>query len=64
MSHSAKRVPTDHVRATHAKVSQPEHRRKRPPPQIDPEAARQRQVRHAIEDLMIERELGLSGDGK
>ena len=50
----------------HAKVAKPEHRRKSPAvvPKLDSEAARQRQVRHAIEDLMIERELGLSGDGK
>ena len=54
-----KRKPSEHTRAMHAKVAKPEHRRKRPPPQIDPEAARQRQVRHAIEDRMIERELGL-----
>lgn len=48
----------------HAKVAKPEHRRKQPAPKLDQERARQRQVRHAIEDLMIERELGLSGDGK
>ncbi len=48
----------------HAKVAKPEHRRKQPAPKLDQEGARQRQVRHAIEDLMIERELGLSGDGK
>lgn len=59
MSHSAKRVPTDHVRATHAKVSQPEHRRKQPAPKLDQEGARQRQVRHAIEDLMMAKELGI-----
>jgi len=39
-------------------------RRKTPQPKIDPEEARLRQVRHAIEDRAIERELGLSGDGK
>lgn len=59
-----KRKPNAQTRAMHAKVAKPEHRRKAPAPQIDPELARQRRVRHAIEDLMIERELGLSGDGK
>lgn len=59
-----KRKPSEHTRAMHAKVAKPEHRRKQPAPKLDQEGARQRQVRHAIEDLMIERELGLSGDGK
>jgi len=54
-----KQKPNQQTRAMHAKVAKPEHRRKAPAPQIDPELARQRRVRHAIEDRMIERELGI-----
>ncbi len=63
MSHN-RRIPSQATREAHAKVALPMHKRLKPPPKLDAHSARARAVRHAIEDLMIERELGLSGDGK
>lgn len=54
-----KQKPTERMQAIHTQVTTPQHRRKAPQPRIDPEMARLRQIRHAIEDRMIERELGL-----
>ena len=59
MSHPNKRKPSARMQAMHTQVTTPQHRRKTPQPKIDPEEARLRQVRHAIEDRAIERELGL-----
>ena len=60
---SAKPKPSEKVRRAHTAMTTPRALRKHAQ-RIDPEEARMRLVRHAIEDLMIERELGLSGDGK